>query len=474
MLPTEPLELDPRFIGDAWGLRLSRLIFASLMTIDPKTLAVTPDLAERVEVLSASEYRVTLRPGLSFSDGTPLTAQDVAATYRGITNPALQSRYAGTYARIARIDVEDERHLSFHLDGPHASFLTDLELPIVRSVDAERRMSESPTALVGAGPYRLIERRTGAIRLHANRRWHRGAPKIERILCVVVHDDNTRALRLLGGGADVAVNALPPLLLPLFESDPGFEVRSAPGPGTFYLGFETETEHVRDLAVRRAVAHAIDRRLLVETKLGRRGVVANGFVPEGHWAHIADLDVPRYDPAAARRLLDEAGYPDPPGPAPRMRLLLRTSTDRFRVSVARAIAAMLRDVGVEVEVRPSESASLFADLNAGRFELVLMSLPELIEPHLLSWFFGSDHVPGEGREGANRFRMRDPELDAALEEGRVAVELPDRRAAYERAQRILAEHLPAVPLWQEHVTVVSRRAVELAVPRDGRLGTLSR
>lgn len=474
VLPTEPLELDPRFVGDAWGLRLSRLVFASLVTIDPETLAVTPDLAERVDVVSASEYRVTLRPGLRFSDGSRLTATDVAATYRGITAPALRSRYARTYARISRIDVEDDLHLTFVLDGPHASFLTDLELPIIRAIDAGRRMAETPSGLVGAGPYRLVGRRVGAIDLAANPRWHLGRPKVDRILCVVVHDDNTRALRLLGGAADVAVNALPPLLLPLFEGDRAFEVRSAPGPGTTYLGFQTEAEPVRDVRVRRAIAHAIDRDLLVRSKLGSRGAVANGFVPEGHWAHVSDLDAPRYDPAAARRLLDEAGYPDPSGPEPRMRLLLRTATDRFRVSVARAIAAMLRDVGVEVQVRPSESASLFADLNAGRFAMVLMQMPELFEPHLLSWFFASDRIPGPGGEGANRFRLRDPELDAALEQGRVAAGLADRRAAYDRAQRILARALPAVPLWQEHVTIVARRGLGVSVPRDGRLGTLAR
>src|SRR5690606_23675186 len=130
------------------------------------------------------------------------------------------------------------------------------------------------------------------------------------------------------------------------------------------------------------------------------------------------LALPAYDPAAARRLLDEAGYPDPPGDAPRMRVSLRTSTSRDRVSLARAIAWMLREVGIEVSVRPAEGASLVADLNRGRYEISLMELPELIEPHLLSWFFASDRIPGEGREGANRFWLRDRVLDAALERGR--------------------------------------------------------
>jgi ABC-type transport system substrate-binding protein len=143
--------------------------------------------------------------------------------------------------------------------------------------------------------------------------------------------------------------------------------------------------------------------------------------------------------------------------------------------MARAIAAMLGTVGIAAEVRATESATLVAELNAGRFELALMAIPEVYEPHILSWFFGSDRIPGAGREGANRWRLRSASLDAALERGRATGDRAERIAAYRDAQRILAAELPAIPLWHEDVVAIaSERAVDLDVPRDGRFGVLAR
>jgi peptide/nickel transport system substrate-binding protein len=155
-------------------------------------------------------------------------------------------------------------------------------------------------------------------------------------------------------------------------------------------------------------------------------------------------------------------------------MTLRTSTDRLRLSITRAIAAMLRDVGIEADVRPSETATLIADLDRGRFEATFLAIPEVFEPHVLSWFFGGDRIPGGGREGANRWRIRNAALDAAFERGRESTDRSVRVAAYRDVQRILATELPAVPLWHEDVVaVVGPRARAYDVPRDGRFGTLA-
>ena len=154
--------------------------------------------------------------------------------------------------------------------------------------------------------------------------------------------------------------------------------------------------------------------------------------------------------------------------------MLRCSSDRGRVSIARAIASMLADVGVRVDVRPTETATLLAALNRGQFEAAFMQMPEVVEPHLLSWFFGSDHIPGGGVEGANRWRLRSAELDAALEQGRLTTDRAKRLGAYGTAHRILHEQLPIIPLWHEDVVVVAaRRAGELGVSRLGRFEPLA-
>jgi len=477
VLPRDAEQLDPRFVGDPYGLKVTRLLFASLVTIDPRTLEVIPDLAEVIDIESPTRYRARLRAGLRFSDGSALDSEDVIATFRSVTDPALGSRYARTYERIVHMSAPDSRTVVFELSAAHATFLTDLELPVMRAEDAERQVGgpDGPPP-IGAGPYRLAERQPGVMALEPNPFWYRGRPRFERVRFIVVRDDNTRALRLLAGSADLAVDAVPPLLIPMFESDPRFEVESAPGVGTTYIGFNLQVPALSDLRVRRAIAHAINRQLLVDAKLGGRASLARGWVPPGHWAYEADVPTYDYDPERARRLLDEAGLADPPGPDPRLVLTLRTSTDRFRLSVARAMAAMLARVGVEVDVRPSEAATLIADLNKGRFEMTLLQVPEVFEPHVLSWFFASDRIPEQGvTEGANRWRFRHARFDAALERGRASHVRQERRAAYSEVQRILATQLPVVPLWHEDVVaVLGARAAGYDVPRDGRLGTLAR
>ncbi|MEM1417235.1 MAG: ABC transporter substrate-binding protein [Myxococcota bacterium] len=458
LLPRAAEQLDPRFTTDPMGLRVSRLLFASLVTIDPRTLEVVPDLAEEVVAEAPFAWRVRLRSGLRFADGSALDAQDVAATFRGVADPRLGSPWAATYGRIASIEVLGPRELRFVLAEPHATFLTDLELPIVRAEDARRR-----EARIGAGPYRLAGD-AGELRLVANAHWHGGTPRHPSLRFVVVRDDNVRAMRLRGGGADLALSAVPPLLVPLFEADPAFEVASAPGVGTYYLGVRTDAPGL-DAEARRTLCMALDREALVQAKLGGRGHVAHSWIPAGHWA-ASEVATPAFEAAAARARVAERPFG--------RRLVLRTSSDRFRVSTALAIQAMLRDAGVRVDVRPSENASFIADLAAGRFDLALLEVPEVFEPHVLSWFFGSERIPGPGRAGANRWRFRSAALDAALERGRTERHRPARVAAYAEAQAILARELPVIPLFQRDQVAVMRRGLAFDVPRDGRFGTLAR
>jgi peptide/nickel transport system substrate-binding protein len=483
ILPREPEQLDPRFVGDAYGFKVTRLLHASLVRIDPFSLEPLPDLAERVSIESPTTYRVHLRAGLAFSDGTALDADDVVATFHGLVDPRVKSRLMSTFARVKRVSAAGPREVVFELDAPHATFITDLEVPILRAEDALR--PPGPGLLpIGAGAYVLAARETGMLLLRPNPRYHgepsgQGGPGSAAqpgarppLKLLVIHDDNTRALRMLAGAGDLALNTIPPLLLPLFER-PDFRIQSERGAGTTYIGVNLEHRALSDVRVRRAIAHAIDRERLIAHKLFGRARLASSWIADSHWAYAADTPRYGYDPVLARALLEQAGFK--PGPdGYRLALTLRTSSDRAVISIARALSSMLRDVGIDLEVRPSEGATLLADLARGRFELTYLQSPDVVEPHVLSWFFQSDRIPERGkREGSNRWRLRSPELDRVLELGRANTERAVRIAAYHRAQHLLARDLPVIPLWHDDVVAVtSARLRHFRVPRDARLGTL--
>lgn len=475
ILPREVDELDPRYVGDAYGLKLSRLLYASLVTIDPYSLAPRLDLAERIEPAGELRYRVHVRPGLRFADGSVLDAHDVVATFRAVGDARVKSRYRSSYDWLARVSAEDDHTALFELREPHATFMTDLELPVLRSEDAFR--ARNPDALpVASGPYVLVSRSRAALTMKHNRFAPRPAGHSPELRFVVVHDDNVRALRMLAGGGDLAQSVLPALLLPLFEQRSELQLRTAKGAGTTYIAVNLQDALLGDLRLRQAIAHAIDRPQLIRFKLGGRAALASSWLPEAHWAHAADTPVYDFDPDRARGLLRarELAHADQPARAP-LRLVLRTSSDRSVVSLARAVAGMLAEVGIELEVRPSETASLLSDLARGRFQLALMQVPEVFEPNVLSWFFSSDRIPEPGvREGGNRFRFRHAELDRLLEEGKREHDLGRRKQVYRSAQHILAHELPVIPLWHEDVVaVVSERLADYRVPRDARFGTLS-
>ncbi len=184
------LQLDPRRVTDAYGLKISRLLFASLVTIDPQSLDVVPDLAERVTVVSPTVYRVLLREGLRFSDGSTLDADDVIATYRSVVDPSIHSPHARNYARLQSVIAITSRTVEFTLREAHATFLTDLELPIVRAEDASAVLgTKDGPATVSSGPYVLVRRTTGHLSLRANPHWYGGRPIHPDVSFVVVRDD---------------------------------------------------------------------------------------------------------------------------------------------------------------------------------------------------------------------------------------------------------------------------------------------
>jgi peptide/nickel transport system substrate-binding protein len=467
-----PEHLDPRHPEDALGASVGRLLYRGLMEGDPVTFLPRPALAEDARWVDPARYRVRLRGDARFHDGQPVTAQDVVATYASVLDPAQHSRLRTTYARVLRgVRAVDGRTVEFELHGPDGSIDTLLQLGVLPRRDAaspERRPEEiARDGLAGSGPLRLTRYAPDALSLEVAGRG--GA--FRALDVVTLHDPNTLALRLLHGEGDVA--ELKPELYGLFEGRAGFEVASARTSGMTYLGMHCEHGALADVAVRRALALALDRPSLQRAMLGARAVASTGVLPPSHWAYAGDVARYAFDPAAARRALVAARGEG----APPLRLTLRVSSQRFAVTAAQAITAMLHDVGVEVDVRPSELATLLSDLRAGRFDLTLLTVPDLSDPFGLGFWFGSASIPTAANPtaGGNRWRFRDAELDASLDAGLRALGPEARRPHYQRVQRVLAAQLPVIPLWHADVVFALRRPYRGLRPRgDGQLDFLLR
>jgi peptide/nickel transport system substrate-binding protein len=478
-MSTDITELDPRYAVTSNDTKISRLVAAPLVSVDQPTLEPRLELAQAVDAVDPLTWDVTLRPGVRFPDGTEMTSADVVYTFESILDPAQKSFARRTFEeRLTRIEALGARRIRFHLKQPLATFRTDLDFGIV-SERAARAVGGrwSGGECVGAGAYRVVRLRPGSVELARNPHYVGGAPPIERLVVRTVRDPNTQLISLVGGSADIAQNTVRLDLLADVQAKSDLRVQVGRSAILTYMLFNNEDAILKDVRVRRAMAYALDRELLLRAKFGGYAVLATGLLPPSHWAYTKEVPRYGYDPQAARRLLDEAGYPDPDGPGgrPRFSLTYKTSADPFRVGVARLIAERLGEVGIAVEVRPFEFSTFFADVKKGNFQMATMQTSEIVEPDMYFAYFHSSRIPSKDLpDGGNRWRYRSELADRLMEEGRRTLPRPERHAIYARLQHLLAEDLPVVPLWHEdNVAVTSPVLQGYQVLPNARLSSLA-
>lgn len=532
-------DLDPRLATDGPSARLSRLVFEGLTKVDDHGLPVL-DLAAEITPEGARDadglplgYRVTLRPDARFHDGRPVTAADVACTYQSVLGPVLQTPIAGEFRKRLR-SVHADRNLPlvvhFALRRPLATLWTDLVLGIVpASVCAQpgQRFAATP---VGSGPWQLApgSAASGERVVVQRSRWHRSGParanQPQRLVFRAIADEGARALSVLGGGADVAWTGLSPTVLASATDSGRARLVSAPGIGWMYLGLNLRHPPLHDPRVREALALGLDREAALRAVLHDGGRLADGMFPPEHWAHVA-LPSQRRDVARAEALLDAAGLPRGPDGV-RLRLTLKVSTSRLRRAIGRHLSEGLREIGVELAVRPFELATFLADVRAGRFEAFLLQLPEPVEPDQLGWMFASTNAAvtqaepdsvspfaqldrrgmpfavweqvlavdpdcgpwqqhavrsaladvvlaplglAEPRGSANRTGYAHPLVDCLVDLGRTRLGRLQRQQLYGRAQQQLARDRPVLPLWWEDVRLLVGPRWDVPPPAsDGR------
>ncbi len=452
-MPTEVSTLDPRFSTKSLDIKVTRLLHAGLAGLDPETLAPIPLVAERFEMHGERELEVVLKAGAHFHSGRPLDARDVCATIEAVKSAELQSPHRTVVRAIGSCETPAPNRVILRLSEARATLLSDLEIPILRE-DQVRLPPQPSGELDGLGPYRLAHFTPIETRLLPADTGVLPQPR-HAITVRTVRDENARALRLLAGKADIAPNAISPTLLPALEGQNGLEVRARRGANVTYLLFQNDRAPLDRVEVRRAIARAIDRQTLVSTLLDGRGQLASSLLPPGHWAAPVGLAPEPFDPQRARAVL-----------AAIRPLTLLTSTDRARVTIARAIAQMLGDAGLSVRVVTLDLGVMLQRLDAGDFEIATLQMPELTEPNVLRWFFHPRGVPGESGEGKNRARYRNAEVGVLFDRASAVTDREARRRLYDEIAHRMAADLPVVPLWHEdQVAVVSERAESFQLER---------
>jgi peptide/nickel transport system substrate-binding protein len=479
--------LDP--IGspsvDAASERVRTLMFNSLVRKDENFDYIGELASSITHSDDGLTYTFTLHKGVKFHDGRPLTSADAKYTLDtvlarnfaksasffeppekktdGPGSDVSQPRKGNSYVKT--IEVPDADTLIVRLTKPWVGLLPNLVPIAIIPRDSYEAQKDHP---LGSGPFKFVRYDSSqqVVDLEANDEYWQGPPNIRSVRVRVMSDTNAMQAELQAGGVDLA--PLPTSLLPdaikLLGDKPNLKVQQFAGSNLVLLTFNTSASPLNDTRVRQAICYAINRAEMIHALLLGQGQIANSILPEASWAYTPGQTY-SYDPAMAKKILDQAGYRDPDGEGPQMRfpkpLVYRISGSSAQArQCAGVIQNYLKEVGVPVSIEAAETNTHFDELRRGHFQIAYGQwVGGNQDPIFYKDLFATSEIPTETRASKNRSRYSNSELDPLLEEAAVTVDRQKARELYARIQEIVSRDVPVFPLWYQANMVIAKKNV---------------
>jgi peptide/nickel transport system substrate-binding protein len=459
--------LDDGAITDGESARVVNQIIEPLVRLAGTSTDPIPWLAESWETEDSQTWIFNLRQGVNFHDGTPFNAEAVKWNIERWRDPANEYRFGrnfeyygiefGESLAIEEANIIDEYTIEIKLAAPSAVMLAKLTKGFVFGIQSPTAIMEqgdlygTPAGTsVGTGPFKFVEWvPDDRIVLEANTDWWGDGPKLDRLIFRSIPDNSARFAELQAGTihhADLAQTDLPAA-----EADPNITVYTKPALSTGYIAFQQCTEPFDKLEVRQAIAHAVNWDALIPAFYGDFGQRAGSFQPPAIMGSNPNIEPHAYDPELAKELLAQAGLPD------------GFETDFWYIPVIRgyfpdskaigeAIAADLARVGIIVNLQTEDWGAYLDDRNQGKFPM-----------WMLGW--GSDNGDPDNYIGyhfshpVGQPKVEDcydnSELAQLLIDGRIEADPEKRREIYMRAEEIVHEDVPRIPVaWATTVTVL--------------------
>lgn len=464
----EASNLIPYLTSDSASHEVADLLYVAPLRYN-KDLQPEPWAAESYSIEDQGRLmRFTLRKGILWEDGQELTAEDVAFTYKVVTDPATGSPYAEDFLRIKEFRVLDRYRFEARYEQFFARAVSSWMSPILpKHILEGQNIRETPFARkpVGAGAYRLKSWEPGSrITLAASPTYFDGKPYISEVIYRIIPDGATMFMETQAGRLDVM--DLSPLQYLRQTAGPRWEEQFHKyrylASVYVFLGFNLEHPFFKDARVRRAISQAINRDDIVKGVLLGQGVPAFGPYKPGSWAYHPTLKPVRQNIAAARALLAEAGFRDTDGDGLLDKdgkalafTILTNQGNEQRILTATVIQSQLKEVGIDVHIRTVEWAAFIREfVNKGRFDAVILGWTITQDPDIFQIWHSSQAHDG----GLNFTHYKNPELDRLLEEARSTPDQAARAPLYARIQEILAEDQPYCFLFVPYaLPVVQRR-----------------
>lgn len=444
------------------GIIVGRLIWDSLLFKDPETLEFKPLLAKSFTFVDETTMEFDLREGVTFHNGEPFDADDVVHTLTWVSDPANGVLTQRNVDWIAGVEKLGRYKVRLKMKQPTPIALEFLAGPLLIYPDeyyAEVGPDGMGKAPVGTGPYRLLEFKPGKVVTFTRNEDYfadspKGQPSIGRIVQRTIPDQNTRIAEMLSGRLDW-IWKVPNDQARRMESNSRLTIENEQTLRVGYLSFDSSNRTgnaspVNDALVRKAIAHAIDREAIVKSLVGGKSVVSHSACHPEQFGCTQDVARYDYDPAKARALLAEAGYPDG--------FTIDFHAYRNR-SYAEAIMGYLREVGIRTNLVYLKYAALRDKVYAGEIDF-----------NFMTWGSYSFHdmsaITSHFFKATKDDYARDEALITALAKGDGSVDRKVREAAYAEALKRIADQVYWLPLFTYNVNYAYSADLEFTPSAD--------
>lgn len=468
--PFDAIWLDPARVTDNESVEVTEQIYDRLLNYRPGTHEIEPGLAVAWETSDGGRvWTFKLRPGVRFHDGTPFDADAVVFSFERQRDPNHPFHrddfqyWGGTYHNIVSIEAVDELTVRITIEEPYAPFEANMAMfpvAIVSPAAVRKWGDDYAEHPVGTGPFRLASWTRGdRIVLERNDDYWGGAPQIRTLVFRAIPDARQRLIALESGAIDIAYS-IQPEELQFVQLHPDLELHRRPANNVAYLAMNTRHPPFDDVRVRRAANYAINKEPIVKLLYQGQAIAAEGPLPPTQWGYHRVDEPYRYDPARARELLAAAAA-DGRFRYDQTYTLYAPSTPRPYLpnpqGVARAVRANLADVGIKTELVVQPFDRHLDSVRRGVHDLCILGwVGDNGDPDnfLYVLFDRNNARVGSARNVAF---LDDAELHGLLVWAQQSQDREEREHYYARAQRLIHELAPWVPLAHSQVNVAARR-----------------
>ena len=451
-----PVDLLPWGQNDNPSAQVRKQIFDTLFVLDYNTFEVIPELSLAVswDQPDAMTTNVEIRQGVTFHDGTPLTAEDVKFS---LEKSGDSDSVAAILGMLDRVEVHDDYNLTIYTDEDFAPIIRHLAhtasgitSKAYYEAVGEDGMREHP---IGSGPFKFDLWALGdRVELTKNENWWGNVPVIERVIIREVGAPDVRLLEVQTGTADLALD-LAPADVPMAEASPDVELLRRPTLSIGYIGFNVLSDHLDNPLVRQAINYALDSHAIVEHVFMGLGQSIDGPMAPIVWGY-AQQEPFETSLDKARELLEEAGYNTTPGEAGGFSTTIWFNDNNpQRGQIAEMLQFTLAQLNIDVEVIGVEWGEYLSGTAAGEHDMFILGWVGVTGDADYS-LFPLFHTSLFGDAG-NRTFWGTPELDELLERGRSEVDPAVRLEIYAEAQRIIRDEAPWVFLNQTEMAIAA-------------------